>query len=183
MGIDISSLTINSKGSGIVINPGITFNNLGYASNSALPGYSGYKDIAGDDIYYSTVSGWPINIAKWNGGGLNTTNGVFTCPVAGYYAVGFNGITNGGGTDPVGATPGFFGFAKNGVLTYYGHMNKSTTNAWQQGGGSSLFQCAVGDTLALFINRAPTRVNAATQTSNRGWYPHNHHAIWCVLVG
>lgn len=183
MGIDISSLTINSANSGIIINPGITFNSLGYASNSALPGYSGYKDIAGNDVLYSPVTGWPINMTKWNGGGLNTTNGVFTCPVAGHYAVGFNGISNGGGTDSVGNTVGYMGFAKNGVLTYYIHINKAATNGWQQGGGSSLFKCVVGDTLAFFINRAPSPVGPVTQANNRGWYPHNHHAIWCVLVG
>ena len=183
MGIDISSLSINSVNSGITINPGITFNSLGYAVNSSLPGYSGYKDISGDESKISPVTGWPINNTKWNGGGLNTTNGVFTCPVAGYYAVGFNGISDGGGTDAVGNTVGYMGFAKNGILDYFIHVNKSTTNAWQQAGGSSLFQCAVGDTLALFINRAPTLVGPATQANNKGWYPHNHHAIWCVLVG
>lgn len=182
MGIDISGLTINSVSSGIQINPGITFNSSGYGYNSALPGYSGYKDIAGNDVYYSAVTGWPINVAKWDGGGLNTTNGVFTCPVAGYYAVGFNGIAN-GGSIVAPNTAGKAGFAKNGVLSYYIHWNKSGTNAWSQSGGSSLFQCAVGDTLAFFINRAPAPVTSEAQTYNAGWYPHNHHAIWCVLVG
>ena len=161
MGIDISGLTINSLNSGISINPGITFNSSGYGSNLALPGYSGFKDIVGDDFQYSAPAGWPINVAKWSGGGLNTTNGVFTCPVAGYYAIGFNGIANGGVTD-AGNTVGYAGFAKNGVLLYYTHTNKSITNGWQQGGGSSLFQCAAGDTLALFISRAPAPTGPAT---------------------
>jgi hypothetical protein len=183
MGIDINGLTISSVSSGIQINPGVTFNSSGFAYNAALPGYSGWKDISGNDIQYSAVSGWEINATAWSGGGLNTSTGVFTCPVAGYYAVGFNGIANGGsvGWDD-GATYGYAGFAKNGALSYYIHWNLSSTNGWNQCGGSSLFQCAANDTLALFINRSPSPA-ASTQTYNRGWYPHNHHAIWCVLVG
>lgn len=182
MGININGITLNSVSSGIEINSDLIFNASGQAYISNLPGYSGWKDIAGNDIFYSAISGWEINGTSWNSGALNTTNGVFTCPVAGYYAVGFNGIANGGSLWDNGQTYGYAGFAKNGALSYFIHWNNSSTNAWNQCGGSSLFQCAAGDTLAFFVNRSPAPV-ASAQTYNRGWYPHNHHAIWCVLIG
>ena len=182
MGLNLNGITFNSVSSGIAISPGVTFNSSGFAYNSDLPGYSGYKDIAGG-TYYSAVSGWEINQTSWNGGGLNTTNGVFTCPVAGYYAVGFNGIAQGGSGWDNGQTYGYAGFAKNGALSYFIHWNLSSGNAWNQSGGSSVFYCSAGDTLALFINRSPAPTTASAQTYNRGWYPQNHHAVWCVLIG
>jgi hypothetical protein len=190
MGLDIGGSTINSSGSGIAMNTNFVFNSSGYgtdlstSSTFGLVGYSGWKDISGNDTYYSATTGWPINNAPYNSGHINLTTGVFTCPVAGYYAVGFNGITNGGSwSGPNGQGYGYAGFAKNGAMSYFIHFNVSSSNAWNQGGGSSVFSCAAGDTLALFINRSPSPVAADSQGINAGWYPHNHHAIWCKLIG
>lgn len=181
MGLNIGGATIATSGTGISLNNGITFNSSGQAALSTnLPGYSGWKEIAGNQLQYSTGSGWPINNALWNNG-LNTSTGVFTCPVAGYYAVGFNGIANGGSDDST--TYGYAAFAKNGALSYFIHWNKRNTNGWQQCGGSSVFSCAVGDTLAFFINQSPAPVVANAPAFNRGWYHSNHHAVWCHLIG
>lgn len=183
MGLNIAGVSITSTaGSGLQISPGMVFANTGYAYVDSVPGYSGWKDISGNDIYYSAVAGWEINTTAWSGGGLNTTTGVFTCPRSGYYAVGFNGIANAGQFIDAGTSYGYAGFAKNGALSYYIHWNISSTNSWQQVGGSSLFECAANDTLAFFVNRSPSPV-VGGQTYNRGWWPHNHHAIWCALVG
>ena len=186
MGFDIAGSTIAASGTGISLN-GYSIDGNGYASfgtGGSLPGYSGWKDVAGDDYQASTGSGWKINNANWYVG-LNTTTGVFTCPVAGLYAVGFNGIANGGSS--VGSPANTFGyaaFAKNGALNYWIHWNLGPTNAWNQSGGSSVFSCAVNDTLSFYINQSPSPVSTAYYgAQNYGWYAHNHHAIWCVFLG
>lgn len=180
MGFDIASASIATSGTGINLN-GFVFDGSGYATSGTLPGYSGWKDVSGDDYQASTGSGWRINNANWNSG-LNTTNGVFTCPVAGMYAVGFNGIANGGSN--LSNTYGYAAFAKNGALSYWIHWNLSQTNAWNQSGGSSVFSCAANDLLTFHINQSPTPTAGATYGGpNYGWYPHNHHAVWCVFLG
>jgi len=187
MGINIGGSTINSSGSGIAMNTNFVFNSSGYGSDLytsstfGLVGYSGWKDISGDEIQYSYTTGWPINGFNYNSGHINTSTGVFTCPVAGYYAVGFNGIANGSQFDA--NSYGYAGFAKNGALSYFIHWNISTANAWNQSGGSSVFSCAANDTLAFFINQSPSPAGPTAQSHNVGWYPHNHHAIWCKLIG
>jgi hypothetical protein len=183
MGFDIGGSTIAASGTGISLN-GYAFDGNGYATSGTLAGYSGFKDIAGNDFQASTGSGWVINNVRWNSG-LNTSTGVFTCPVAGLYAVGFNGIANGGSS--VGSpanTYGYAAFAKNGAINYWIHWNLAATNAWNQAGGSSVFSCAVNDTLSFYINQSPTPVaNAFYGGQNYGWYAHEHHAIWCVFLG
>jgi len=189
MGINISGSTINSSGSGIAMNTNFVFNSSGqgsdlYTSSTfGLVGYSGWKDISGDEVQYSYTTGWPINNFSYNSGHINTSTGVFTCPVAGYYAVGFNGIANGGSWTGSGYGYGYAGFAKNGALSYWIHFNVSSSNSWNQAGGSSVFSCAAGDTLAFFINQSPAPDTGYTHGYNVGWYPHNHHAIWCKLIG
>jgi hypothetical protein len=178
MGLDISGSTILAAGSGLTINSGFSINASGYAAPTNLPGYSGYR--SGGSLYYSTGSGWIINGTSWNSIALNTSTGVFTCPVAGFYAVGFNGIAIGYGTE---GSYGYAGFGKNGALSYYIHWNLADGNAWQQSGGSSVFNCAVNDTLSFYINQSPSPVATAAITNNRGWYPDNHHAVWCILIG
>jgi hypothetical protein len=116
---------------------------------------------------------------------LNPANGVFTCPVAGLYALGYNGIHRGGSNMPAGYNCyGYAGFAKNGALSYFVHWNQQANTYWNTGGTSALFQCAAGDTLALFINRPPTPAPPNdVYTVNYGMYPDGHHAVWCRLIG
>lgn len=182
MGIDIAGATISTSGSGISLNSTLLFNSSGYGAVANTPGYSGYQ--ASGTFYYAGTSGWLINTANWSSG-LNTSTGVFTCPIAGYYAMGYNGIHNGGSSIPsVGFnTFGYSAFAKNGAISYWIHWNLSANNAWETTGTSAAFSCAAGDTLALFVNRSPSPLNADTQTYNTGMYPDNHHAVWCKLIG
>ena len=98
MGIDIAGATIVKSGSGIALNS-LVFNSAGQGSANPIPGYVGFK--SGGSTYYSAVTGWGINAANWQSG-LNLSNGVFTCPVAGYYAMGYNGIHRGGSNIPAG---------------------------------------------------------------------------------
>jgi hypothetical protein len=182
MGIDIAGATI-VKTAGITLNTSLVFDASGRGTASPIPGYSGYKN--GGSTYYSGVSGWEINFAHWQSG-LNTTTGVFTCPVAGFYAVGWDGIVRGGSNVPVGFnTYGYGAFTKNGVLSHYVHWNQGSggNTSWHSGGSAALFSCAAGDTLALFINRSPTSVAPDSQSQNYGLYPNAHHVVWCKLVG
>ncbi len=110
---------------------------------------------------------------------------MFTCPVAGYYAIGYNGIHNGGSGIPATFnTYGYGGFAKNGSLAYWNHWNLSSNNSWNTGGTSALFFCAAGDTLTMHINTAPAPTGTGdAHTYNTGLYPDSHHAVWCKRVG
>src|SRR6478736_8071924 len=185
MGIDIGGATI-VKTAGITLNTSLVFNAAGQATANAAPGYTGYK--SGGTVYYSGVSGWEITASVWQSG-LNTTNGVFTCPVTGLYAMGYNGIHKGGSNIPTGLnTYGYSAFCKNGVMVYWVHWNQATSatagfTSWNTGGCSALFSCVAGDTLALFINRSPTSLAPDSQSQNFGLYPDAHHAVWCKLVG
>lgn len=183
MGVNIGGNTINPSGSGIALNTNFVFNSSGYGTVSGLPGYSGWKG-GSDGWFSSTGSGWQINNVQWQNG-LNTSNGVFTCPVAGYYACGFDGILNGGSNIPTGRnTYGYAAFLVNNAMNYWMHWNLATTNSWNNGGMCAIFSCAAGDTITLKINQSPVPASEAFYGGlNYGAYPENHHAVWCVLVG
>jgi len=181
MGIDMSGVGIYKNASNGVTLHYVNFNSVGQGAAGSVPGYMGWQ--AGGSNFYAAPTGWLINAVNWQAY-LNTGNGVFTCPVAGYYAMGYNGIHNGGSGIPAGYnTFGYAGFAKNGALSYFVHWNQSTGTYWNTGGTSILFSCAAGDTLALFVNRSPSPVGPDSQGLNYGLYPNTHNYIWCKLVG
>jgi hypothetical protein len=182
MGIDIGGNAIVKNASdGISLNS-LVFNPSGYGSANPIPGCMAWK--GGGSTYYSAPTGWELNTANWQSS-LNLSNGVFTCPVAGIYAMGYNGIHRGGSGVPAGFnTYGYGGFAKNGALSYFVHWNQQGGNTyWNTGGTSALFSCAAGDTLALFINRSPVSAGPDCISQNHGLYPNTHNYIWCKLVG
>ena len=184
MGIDIGGSTIVKNASaGISLNS-LVFNPSGHGSANALPGYMAWK--GGGSTYYSGVNGWEMNTSNWNNLGLNPAlDGRFTCPVAGIYAMGYNGIHRGGSGVPAGFnTYGYGAFAKNGAMSYFVHWNQQGGNTvWNTGGTSALFSCAAGDTLALFINRSPVSAGPDCISQNYGLYPNTHNYVWCKLVG
>ena len=184
MGLDIAGATIvTNAASGVSLNM-LVFNSIGQGTANAIPGYLGAKNAGAN--YFSGTTGWEMNNFSWQSG-MHPTNGIFTCPVAGIYAMGYNGIHRGGSGRPAGLnTYGYSCFAKNGVMAYHTHWNQGSltaTTVWHSGGASGLFQCAAGDTLALFVNRAPSPVGPDCQAQNYGLYPNEHHAVWCKLVG
>ncbi len=183
MGIDIAGATIvKNVDNGVSLNS-LIFNAAGQGTANATPGYLGAKSGAAN--FYSATTGWEINSTNWQSG-LHASNGVFTCPVAGIYAMGYNGIHKGGSGLPAGFnTYGYSAFAKNGVVAYHTHWNQGATGTtvWHSGGCSALFSCAAGDTLALFVNRAPSPAGPDVVSQNYGLYPNEHHAVWCRLVG
>ena len=179
MGIDIGGNTIvRIPASGVSLNT-LAFNSIGQGSASPAPGYTGWK--AGT-TYYAAPTGWETTATHWQSG-LNVANGIFTCPVAGYYAMGYNSIHNGGQGYPTGYnTYGYSAFAKNGALDYYVHWNWPI-GGWNTGGTAALFSCAAGDTLTLLVNRSPLSAGPDSISQNMGMYPNTHHAVWCKLVG
>ena len=178
MGLDIGGSTIVKNASNFISLNSLVFNPSGHGSANSIPGYSGWK--AGS-TYYSAPSGWETTVANWQSS-LNTGNGIFTCPVAGFYAMGYDSIHN-GGQSWNGSTFGYAGFAKNGALSYFTHWNMDPRNGWCTGGCSALFSCAAGDTLTLLVNRSPLSAGGDAIANNMGMYPNSHHAIWCKLVG
>ncbi|HEY6617417.1 MAG TPA: hypothetical protein VIZ32_22975 [Vicinamibacterales bacterium] len=181
MGIDIGGNTIVKNASNFISINSLVFSPSGHGTTNSIPGYAAWK--SGGSTYYSAPSGWELNAATWQSG-LNLSNGVFTCPVAGLYAMGYNGLHRGGSNIPAGYnTYGYAGFAKNGALSYFVHWNQSTGTYWNVGGTSALFSCAAGDTLALFVNRPPSPNGPDVYSQNYGLYPSEHQCVWCKLVG
>ena len=180
MGLDIGGNLI-TKTAGISLNT-LAFNASGQGSAVPIPGYTGWK---ADTSYYGAPAGWEISVANWQSS-LNLSNGVFTCPVAGLYAMGYNGIHNGGSGLPAGYnTYGYSGFMKNGALAHWVHWNQGPAGntGWHTGGTSALFSCQAGDTLALSVNRPPAGAGPDVISQNYGLYPNAHGAVWCKLVG
>ena len=183
MGIDVGGNIIAKNGAnGVSLNT-LVFNAAGQGAANPIPGYTGWKAASS---YYGAPAGWEISVANWQSS-LNLSNGVFTCPVAGLYAMGYNGIHNGGSNIPTGLnTYGYSGFMKNGVLAHWVHWNGATVasnTSWHTGGTSALFSCQAGDTLALSVNRPPAGNSPDGIAQNYGLYPNAHGAVWCKLVG
>ena len=179
MGFDIGGQTIAASGTGIAFNTNTVFSSGGLSTVTGLPGYNTMNS---STYYYSTTTGQTSGTAQWTSGQLVNSTGVFTATVAGYYFASYDAIHNGGQGIPAGHnTYGYGGWAKNGALSYFNHWN-ITVSAWNQGGAFAIFYLAVGDTLALFINRSPAPVSEA-QTYNYGMYVSEHSCFYVILIG
>ncbi len=178
MGLNIGGQTVTASDTGVAFNTNCIFNSNGLTTINGLPGYESENNSA---TYYSLVTGTP-SVAKWTSGQLNGSTGVFTAVVAGFYFAAYQGIHNGGSGVPPGYNAyGYGGWAKNGALSYFIHWNV-TASPWNQGGAFAIFNLAVGDTLALFINRSPAPV-ADGQAANAGLYPIAHGSFYVILIG
>lgn len=182
MGLDIGgNLIVKNAANGVSLNS-LAFNAAGQGCSFNSPGYSGWKN-GTPNTFYGGPTGWETNAANW---AANVNNGLFTCPVAGMYAMGYNGIHIGGDGYPAGqSTYGYGAFLKNGVANYFVHWNSGgASNAyWANGGQSVLISAAAGDTLALYINQPPIGAGGQAVANNFGLYPNSHGAVWCRLVG
>ena len=95
---------------------------------------------------YNTGSNYIFNTADLNNGNcLNTSTGIFTCPVSGYYKVTVGAIMGQGGASC------YFQLRKNG--SQYAdamHCNMNGTSAWPTSSHTWIVSCSTNDTLNIF---------------------------------
>lgn len=185
MAIYVGGSTVAASGSGITLNSGFAFNANGVGAIADLPGFNARNANGASGYlgwYSSTGTGWPLGQISWQSG---LSGALFTCPIAGYYAVGYNGIHNGGSfTGSPATTYGYAAILQNDTIVYWNHWNVSSSNAWNNGGLCGVLNCAANDTIRMKVNQSPVPFAGASYgTQNLGLYPDTHHNVWCVLVG
>jgi hypothetical protein len=127
----------------------------------------------------SVVSEYPQNINSVTlNSGAWTGNTTFTAPVAGLYFVSTAHIVNGSGNNTV-ATDikyGYIGIIKNGAV--YGFNCWYTNDAWTPSLFQTMVQLAVGDTIQISVNTAPSPAG-----NSPGMYRSNHNSTTITLIG
>ena len=138
----------------------------GRVSTPYQPMFSGRKNSSG----YTGI--WICNETTINRGNhYNTSTGYFTCPVAGAYAVFFQGI---------GAANAGYGYARilvNGVdVGMYTHYSVTTydTSRWGNPNVNGVVSCSVNDTIA---------VSVSVSAGNTGIYPFQHNTMSIIYLG
>ena len=94
------------------------------------------------------------------GGGYNSSNGLFTAPVSGYYHFTVWGMTSGTASGTI-----EFQFMKNGSTVQqrpYGHAGGNYGNAT----GSIIEYLNIGDTMSIFLTNGTTMYATSTQSYN-----------------
>jgi hypothetical protein len=188
MAFDVNGRVISSPSGGLSIGGALLADANGWVRGGSVPGFLGWKDIAGDEAYYQTdYVGWPVNVLVWNSG-FSVASMAFVAPVAGFYLCGAMGIMKGGTGYPItqaGAqqTYGYFGWSRNNALHSFSHFNVMAQNAWEQGGIQSMIWCEAGDAIRFHINSLPIPSGPNSKEFNYGWYPHGEHVVWALHMG
>jgi hypothetical protein len=127
------------------------------------PAFWGNKNSAG------STGTWICNEVIVNRGShYNTGTGLFTCPVAGAYVVHMQGI---GWRTP---GYGYIRVYRNGVgHSAFGHWNLNA-DSWANPNVLGVVQCAVNDTLSIFID---------VVGGNPGVYPFQHNSLAIYFLG
>ena len=135
----------------------------GRVTSPFQPAFWGNKNSAG------STGTWICNEVIVNRGShYNTGTGLFTCPVAGAYVVHMQGI---GWRTP---GYGYIRVHRNGVgHSAFGHWNLNA-DSWANPNVLGVVQCAVNDTLSIFID---------VVGGNTGVYSFQHNSMAIYLLG
>ena len=119
----------------------------GYVTKPYTPIFSGVRSGYGWESYPS-ASVWIANLSLVNNGNCyNTSNGLFTCPVTGYYKISAGILI--GKADSATAY-GYMMYAKNGAYsTFLNHLNGSSGSVWATISYNITVSASVNDTLAV----------------------------------
>lgn len=116
--------------------------------NPTLPVFTGYRS-SGSPSWeaYPSNSIWIANAAILNNGNhYNTSTGLFTCPIPGFYRISA-GILCGQPN-----TYGYMMYYKSGVYsTYLNHFNGNANSVWATISYSVIVQAIAGDTLGVGV--------------------------------
>ena len=129
-----TALTLQSAGT-----TAITVDTSQRVTMSAQPTFSGGRN-AGDVAINTTFI---MNNAYVNNGNCyNTTTGIFTCPVLGYYMITFSVATSAG----YAGNQDFFFILLNGTA-YVSNYTAGLSVQFQRGSGEIILYCAANDTI------------------------------------
>ena len=135
----------------------------GIVTRSQTPYFRG--QISGRGSYHNNAGGPLLVISDVNRGNCwNNANGIWTCPVAGYYIASMFSIC--------GANSGYLYLYKNGVNQRYTHWNHS--GGWHNVTLSGVLQCAAGDTIDW-------RIGSYNPTTT-GVHGNGNHAMYSIAL-
>lgn len=177
MPINVGGITLSSSGGATFsidngATPWLKVDSSGRMTREQPVFYHGI--FGGQGINYFTYPVKPATVRENRGGAWNASTGLFTCPVAGKYLVGMNGIAAGQGQGN-GASHGYFAIMKNGGTYVYSHW--STGGYWGHVTESCIMDCALGDTISFSINTSPGP-QASPQVN--GWYAQGDHGNFFI---
>lgn len=168
MGLNIGgSATITSPGTTLSVDGAsqwMAVNASGIVTRPQAPYMRG--QISGQISVYNAGGGPLLVVPDVNRGNCwNSANGIWTCPVAGYYMMTWGAIAG-----P--QSSGYPGLMKNGANYHYTHWNH--VGNWHFIALSSAIQCAAGDTLYFYI--------FSQNPSTAGVHGNGNHAMYSIAL-
>lgn len=164
--LSVNELRVSNIESYNLAKDSITIDSSGRSLAPNQPAFYGYRSAGAVWETYTSVSTYIYNIAITNRGSCyNTSNGTFTCPIAGVYAVCPGGLMGANGAS---VTLQVF---VNGVnRTARGvHSNTNTNSNWFYNSTTFMVRCAKNDILEIKVTTGGASIYAGT---------YSHCSIW-----